>query len=164
MNSNYILNRADANASEVAAAERTPVKVVTVEKKEIIIPSKIEAVDKAVTEATDFASASGFGEAELFAIDMAVREAVANAVKHGNRLDETKAVEISFSNLSKGFEVTIRDFGNGFNVESVPDPTNPENILKANGRGILFMRNFMEEVEWFEHPQGGTVVKMLKLR
>jgi serine/threonine-protein kinase RsbW len=143
---------------------RTLAKFVTVEKKEIVIPSKIESVDKAVTEATRFASASGFGDEAIFAIDMAVREAVINAVKHGNRLDEAKPVEISFGNLDKGFEVTVRDFGAGFDVSEIPDPTDPENLLKANGRGILFMRNFMEEVEWFQHPQGGTVVKMCKLR
>lgn len=136
----------------------------TEEKKEIVIASKIESVDKAVTEATEFAATAGFGDEAIFAIDMAVREAIANAVKHGNQLDETKPVEISLSNLSRGFEVTIRDFGEGFDVDEIPDPTNPENLLKANGRGILFMRNFMDEVEWFQHPQGGTIVKMCKLR
>ena len=146
------------------AVEANAGKLVTQEKKEITIPSKIEAIDNAVIAATEFAAASGFADDAVFAIDMAVREAVANAVKHGNQLDETKPVEISFSNQSRGFEVTIRDFGSGFEIEEVPDPTNPENLLKANGRGILFMRNFMEEVEWFEHPQGGTVVKMCKLR
>ncbi|HLM02241.1 MAG TPA: ATP-binding protein [Pyrinomonadaceae bacterium] len=136
----------------------------TEEKKEIVIPSRVEAVDKAVVEATEFATAAGFGDEALFAIDMAVREAVINAVKHGNQLDETKPVEISFSNLDKGFEVIIRDYGEGFDINEIPDPTDPENLLKANGRGILFMRNFMEEVAWFQHPQGGTVVKMCKLR
>ncbi len=77
---------------------------------------------------------------------MAVREAVANAVKHGNKLDETKRVEITFENTNEGFQITVRDFGMGFAVEEVPDPTNPENLLKANGRGILFMRSFMDSV------------------
>jgi serine/threonine-protein kinase RsbW len=138
--------------------------IVTIDKKEIKIPSNIESVDRAVTAAVEFAAASGFGDEAIFAIDMAVREAVANAVKHGNLLDETKSVEITFVNLPKGFEVTIRDFGDGFEVDEVPDPTNPENLLKASGRGILFMRNFMEEVEWERHTQGGTIVKMRKLR
>lgn len=140
-------------------------KFVTIENiKEIKIPSNIESVDRAVTTAIEFAAASGFGEEAIFAIDMAVREAVANAVKHGNLLDETKSVEITLQNLPRGFSVTIRDFGTGFDVEEVPDPTNPENLLKANGRGILFMRNFMEEVEWERHAQGGMIVKMCKLR
>jgi serine/threonine-protein kinase RsbW len=95
---------------------------------------------------------------------MAVREAVANAVKHGNLLDETKQVEITFENKSEGFEITVRDFGKGFEIETVPDPTNPENLLKASGRGILFMRSFMDKVEWSNHTQGGMIVKMLKKR
>ncbi len=133
-------------------------------KLELNLPSKIESVEKAAAEAAKFAEANGFDEAARFAIDMAVREAVANAVKHGNKLDETKSVEILFEDAGAGFALTVRDFGAGFAVEEVPDPTNPENLLKANGRGILFMRSFMDEVEWSNHATGGMVVKMLKKR
>jgi serine/threonine-protein kinase RsbW len=135
-----------------------------VEKKELNLPSQIESVDRAALVAADFAKESGFGDDALFAIDMAVREAVVNAVKHGNKFDETKEVEVVFNNLPKGLEITVRDFGQGFEVEDVPDPTNPENLMKASGRGILFMRTFMEEVEWVNHENGGTEVKMCKLR
>lgn len=134
------------------------------EKKEFNLPSRIESVERAAQEAAAFAAASGVGEEALFAVDMAVREAAANAVKHGNKEDATKSVEITFENLEAGFQITIRDFGTGFAVEDIPDPTNPENLLKANGRGILFMRSFMEEVEWLNHPDGGMIVKMLKRR
>jgi serine/threonine-protein kinase RsbW len=134
------------------------------EKKELTLQSKLESVDKAAAEAEKFARSADFGDEILFAIDMAVREAVANAVKHGNKMDDTKTVEITFSNLEKGFEITVRDFGEGFDPEDVPDPTNPENLLKANGRGVLFMRTFMEEVEWSRHENGGMIVKMCKLR
>jgi serine/threonine-protein kinase RsbW len=137
---------------------------VTEEKKELTLPSRLESVEKAALEADNFAKEFGFDDNALYAIDMAVREAVANAVKHGNLLDETKQVEITLNNLPKGLEISVRDFGTGFAVEEIPDPTNPENLLKASGRGILFMRNFTEEVEWFRHPEGGTVVKMCKLR
>ena len=47
-------------------------------------------------------------------------------------------------------------------LECVPDPTDPQNILKTSGRGILFMRTFMDEVEWSHHPEGGTMVRMIK--
>ncbi len=134
------------------------------EKKELNLPSRLESIDKAVVEALNFASHVGFSDEEVYAIDMAVREVVANAVKHGNKEDETKAVEITLRNSNEGFEVTVRDFGKGFAVEEVPDPTNPENLLKANGRGILFMKTFMDEVEWFNHANGGMIVKMLKRR
>ncbi len=131
---------------------------------ELNLPSEIESVEKAATEAGKFAETNGFGEEERFAIDMAMREVVANAVKHGNLLDKTKNVEIRMENSVEGLAITVRDFGKGFAVEDVPDPTNPENLLKTNGRGILFMRSFMDEVEWSNHAQGGMVVKMLKKR
>jgi len=126
------------------------------------ISSKIEAIDEAVQKATAFATEAGFGDDALFGIDMAVREALANAVKHGNKLDETKDVEIALTDLGNGMEIRIRDFGKGFDVEEVPDPTNPENLLKASGRGILFMHNFVDKVEWERHPEGGMIVKMIK--
>ncbi|MDQ3129452.1 MAG: ATP-binding protein [Acidobacteriota bacterium] len=131
---------------------------------ELELPSRIESVETAAARAEEFARESGFGEEALGAIDMAVRESVANAVKHGNKLDETKSVEITFSSSADALEITIRDFGAGFAVEEIPDPTNPENLLKATGRGILFMRSFMDEVEWTNHPEGGTIVKMRKNR
>ena len=52
----------------------------------------------------------------------------------------------------------------GFAVDEIPDPTNPENILKANGRGILFMRSFMDVVEWYNPEGDRTAVKMVKRR
>jgi serine/threonine-protein kinase RsbW len=137
---------------------------VSEKKLELELPSRIESVETAATEAEKFARQSGFGEDALNAIDMAVRESVANAVKHGNLLDETKPVELTFSNLRDGLEIIVRDSGRGFAVEDIPDPTNPENLLKANGRGILFMRAFMDEVEWLNHAEGGMIVKMLKRR
>ncbi len=133
-------------------------------KTDINLPSRLESVEKAAQEAENFLKQCGFGDDVAFPVDMAVREAVANAVKHGNLLDETKRVEITFECSNKGFEITVRDFGNGFAVEEIPDPTNPENLLKASGRGILFMRSFMDEVEWSNHTDGGMIVKMLKKR
>jgi serine/threonine-protein kinase RsbW len=134
------------------------------EKLELELPSRIESVEMAAVRAEAFAREAGFGEDALSAIDMAVRESVANAVKHGNLLDETKQVEMTFSDMPFGLEIIVRDFGKGFAPEDVPDPTNPENLLKENGRGILFMRAFMDEVEWSNHAEGGMVVKMLKRR
>jgi serine/threonine-protein kinase RsbW len=95
---------------------------------------------------------------------MAVREAVTNAVLHGNRQDESKPVEVSFKSTPGAIEITVRDRGRGFDTGSVPDPTDPENLLKTNGRGLLFMRTFMDEVQWSRHPEGGTTVRMLKKR
>lgn len=128
------------------------------------IPSSIGAIDEAVQKIAVFAAEGGFGDAEIFAVDMASRESVANAVKHGNRLDESKPVDIELRQDDTGLTIEVRDHGAGFDTESLPDPTNPENLLKSSGRGVLFMRNFMDEVSWRPHPGGGTVVSMLKRR
>jgi len=134
------------------------------EKTEILLPSTIESVEKAAAEAAKFAAQSGLDEGELFGIDMAVREAVVNAVKHGNKLDEAKQIELTFSVSPESFEITVRDFGSGFAVDEVADCTAEENLLKASGRGILFMRSFMDEVEWTCPSGGGTMVRMSKKR
>ncbi|MEZ5347174.1 MAG: ATP-binding protein [Pyrinomonadaceae bacterium] len=126
------------------------------------ISSKIADIDSAVVKTVSFAKEIGFNDDAIFGIDMAMREAVANAVKHGNSLDESKSVDIALRDLTDGIEITVRDFGKGFEVEDVPDPTNPENLLKENGRGILFMQNFVDTVEWHNHPDGGMIVKMVK--
>ena len=128
----------------------------------ISIPSKIESIDEAVVKSVEFAKEVGFAEDAIFGIDMAVREAVANAVKHGNKLDETKKVDVTLNSITEGLEIIVRDRGDGFHVDKVPDPTNPENLLKDSGRGILFMQNFVDTVEWHNHPEGGMMVKMRK--
>jgi serine/threonine-protein kinase RsbW len=136
----------------------------TEEMTELVLPSRIEAIQDAASAAAEFVQRLGLGEDAAFGVDMAVREAVTNAVLHGNRQDEAKAVEVSFKSSPEAIEITVRDYGEGFNTESVPDPTKPENILKTNGRGLLFIRTFMDEVEWARHPDGGTVVRMRKKR
>jgi serine/threonine-protein kinase RsbW len=130
--------------------------------EEFNLPTRIESVDDAAQNAERFARDNGFGDDVVSAIDLAVRESVANAVKHGNKFDETKQVEVTFAKIETGLQITVRDFGAGFSIDEIPDPTNPENLLKANGRGILFMRSFMDEVEWSNAAGGGMMVKMLK--
>lgn len=125
-------------------------------------PSEIASVEAAARIAAAFLAAGGYGEEFAYAVDMAIRESVANAVKHGNRFDETKTVELTLLDLGGGIEVLIRDHGNGFSPEDVPDPTDPENLLMAGGRGILFMRTFMDSVEWSMAEGGGSIVRMRK--
>lgn len=126
------------------------------------MPSRIESVEQAAIKADEFAKKQGLGEDFVSAIDLAIRESVANAVKHGNKFAEEKTVDLTLARTDEGFEITVRDYGTGFNVDEIPDPTDPENLLKTHGRGILFMRSFMDVVEWSNHEGGGLVVKMLK--
>ncbi len=132
------------------------------ETKELRLPSRIESVDEAAMHAETFVKDNGLGDDFVSAVDLAVRESVANAVKHGNKFDPEKVVEITFLRSPKGVEILVRDFGPGFDPDDLPDPTDPANLLKATGRGILFMRSFMDEVEWSNHDGGGMVVKMIK--
>lgn len=131
---------------------------------ELTLPSRIESVDELAVFAEKVARDWGYSDEFISSIDLAVRESVANAVKHGNKFDEDKNVEVMFVDSSDGFEMSVRDFGKGFDIDEIPDPTDPENLLKVTGRGILFMRSFMDEVEWKTNEDGGTTVKMLKKR
>ena len=128
------------------------------------MPSRIDTVATAAAAVAEFLSRSGITEDAAFGIDMAVREAVTNAVVHGNRQDENKTVDVTLKSSPDAVEISVHDQGIGFNPETVPDPTAEENILKASGRGIFFMRSFMDEVDWLIRPGGGTTVRMLKRR
>jgi len=95
-------------------------------------------------------------------IDVAVREAVANAIKHGNEQNPDKQVHVDL--LVEGDELVIRieDEGPGFDPSSVQDPLDPANLVRPNGRGIFFMRSFMDDIQYSLRPEGGTVVTMRK--
>ena len=136
----------------------------TEETTELVLPSRLEAINAAASAAADFVRRLGMSEDAAYGVDMAVREAVTNAVMHGNRRDESKAVEVSFRSTPGEIEITVRDQGPGFDPKTVPDPTDPQNLMKTNGRGLLFMRTFMDGLQWSRHPAGGTVVRMTKRR
>ena len=128
------------------------------------MPSRIETVAAAAAAVAEFVGRSGVSDDAAFGIDMAVREAVTNAVLHGNRQDESKSVDLVLKSSPDAVEISVHDQGPGFNPEDVPDPTASENLLKTSGRGIFFMRTFMDEVDWLIRPEGGTTVRMLKRR
>jgi len=93
-------------------------------------------------------------------IEVALREALLNAIIHGNRKDPHKHVYVTISCGADGeVAMTIRDEGAGFDSSSVPDPTAPEHRMSTHGRGIYLMRALMDEVSFEE---GGTVVRMRK--
>jgi serine/threonine-protein kinase RsbW len=135
---------------------------VTEQTTRLVLPSHIEAVADAAAAATDFVRGCGVGEEAAFGVDMAVREAITNAIVHGNQEDEAKAVEVTLNCLKHALEIEVRDQGKGFDPKNVPDPTDPANILKTSGRGIFLMRSFMDEVQWLMRPEGGTTVRMVK--
>ena len=93
-------------------------------------------------------------------IEIALREALANAVIHGNRNTPHKRVRVTCSCSDDGeISITVRDEGRGFDSSAVPDPTDRNNVLLSHGRGIRLMKALMDEVSFEEN---GTVVRMRK--
>jgi len=93
---------------------------------------------------------------------MALREAVANAIKHGNQLDMSKNVHVEMDVVADTLAISIRDEGVGFDPAAVGDPLAPENRLKTSGRGIFYMRTFMDDVRFRRHPEGGMEIVLKK--
>lgn len=152
----------EAQARRRRGAWKGHTHLVTEETTELELESRIESIAHAAEVAAEVVRRLGLGDEAAFGVDMAVREAVTNAVLHGNRQDKAKKVDVSFRGSPEMLEITVRDRGTGFDLENVPDPTDPQNLMKASGRGILFMRTFMDDVEYLRHPEGGTVVRMTK--
>jgi serine/threonine-protein kinase RsbW len=126
------------------------------------VSSRFEMLDVVQTVLLQCCGLVGFDEEASHYMSVAVRESVVNAIKHGNQQDESKRVHVRFTLQDRALEVEVRDQGKGFDLTEVPDPLAPENLLKAYGRGIFFMRQFMDEVQHSFPPRGGTVVRMLK--
>jgi len=123
--------------------------------------STLESVNKAEEMADKVAAQAGIDEDTRSGVSMAVREAMINAVLHGNNYDPAKRVNLTLEQNGKELIVTITDEGHGFVPEEVPDPLAPENLLKESGRGIFLMRAFMDEVRFRKlHP--GTEIILIK--
>jgi serine/threonine-protein kinase RsbW len=130
------------------------------------IPSNFELLDVIQVASDRLAVLAGLDEDAVHWIGVAVRESVINAIKHGNREDYGKLVTIEFSIAPTAapteFVVRVLDEGEGFEPEEVADPLAPENILKSSGRGIFFMRSFMDDVVLRRGSEGGMEVRMVK--
>lgn len=95
-------------------------------------------------------------------VGIAVREAVANAIKHGNQEDPDKQVEVDFGVDGDELVIQVTDHGTGFELSQVDDPLAPENLLRPNGRGIFFMKSFMDAIDYNFDPEAGTRVTLRK--
>ena len=107
----------------------------------------------------------GLDEDSRHWVGVAVRESVINAIKHGNRNDSSKRVFVDFEAAPETvpeLTIRVRDQGAGFDPGELADPLAPENLLKASGRGIFLIRNFMDQVELRRAPGGGMEILMTK--
>ena len=93
---------------------------------------------------------------------MALREGLANAIKHGNRQDTSKHVHLEMDIVGETLAISIRDEGPGFDPAGVGDPLSPENRLKTSGRGIFYMKTFMDDVRFERLADGGMEILLKK--
>lgn len=128
----------------------------------IEIPSQLKFIKGIAHNIIADAKLMGYDENELRdKIPVTVDEAVTNAIKHGNKFQEDKKVYIDIHIDIDRIKIVVADEGPGFNVKTVPDPTDPTNFLKPSGRGILFMSIGMDEVRYNEK---GNILTLIKYR
>lgn len=119
-------------------------------------PSAPGAGKRVLDQVLEQLEASEWEPQEVFGVNMALEEALVNAIKHGNRNDETKRVRVSARLSPQQLWVRIEDDGPGFDPATVPDPTSPENLDRPSGRGLMLMRAFMSRVDF--NQRGNCVI------
>lgn len=125
----------------------------------MVIPSDLQAAHRLALELLGIVNHCGYGESCAFAIRLALEEALTNAVRHGNRMNPAKAVEVEYDIDPQRAIITVTDQGEGFDPDAVPDPTIDENLEKPSGRGIMLMRAYMDEVCFNDR---GNQVRLVK--
>jgi serine/threonine-protein kinase RsbW len=103
----------------------------------------------------------GFTEDDVFGVHLAVEEAFHNAVEHGNQRDAGKKVTVDYTVSREKVEIKITDEGSGFDPGTIPDPRVGDNLYRPNGRGLLLITAYMDEVHY---NQSGNCVTMVRLR
>ena len=127
---------------------------------EALMPSNVKAISPLLEQVIRLIEESHCVAGEELAVELALREALNNAVVHGNRLDPAKLVQVYCRcELGKELSLVVRDQGIGFDPNGISDPLALENLQAEHGRGILLMRSQMDEVSF---ERGGTEVHMRK--
>lgn len=126
-------------------------------EKKLSITSKIDNLRKVEKVIDEISSEFNIGEDQYGNILIAALEASNNAILHGNKLDESKNVEIVFSISEDTLKIKVEDNGPGFDFENIPDPTAPENIENVNGRGIFLMEKLSDSISF---DRDGAIVEL----
>ena len=129
--------------------------------KVLSIPSDLNAAWNAQQKVMEEVKARGYSENAVFAIRLALDEALNNAISHGNRRDKSKKVNIEYTIGEAAVTITVSDEGTGFDPNHVPDPTLDEFLERPHGRGIMLMRAYMTDVRF---GKGGNIVTLIKTR
>lgn len=128
----------------------------------ISVASRFEHIDLIQIVFDDALERLGLDEDSRHWVGIAIREAVANAIEHGNRKNPEKEVDVELALADQEAIIRVHDRGEGFDPGAVDDPLAPENRLKPDGRGIFYMKNFVDKIEYEHRPDGGTVVILRK--
>jgi len=124
------------------------------------IPSQIEMLEPVVHRAMQVMAEHGCVDGQCAAAELSLREALANAILHGNKAQPRKRVQLDcFHERDGSLLVVVQDEGQGFDPDAVRDPTRPENLFRTVGRGIHLIKHFMDEVEY---RNGGRELRMRK--
>lgn len=126
--------------------------------------SKTAYIDLAQSIGEKLFETLDFRQDQIYWMSIALREAVNNAIKHGNKENSNKRVFIDFHVFNDKLQILIKDEGTGFDISTIPDPTEEENILKPSGRGLFFIRSFMDEINVVESGEKGTLLELVKYR
>lgn len=118
------------------------------EDRNVLILSKLDDIILVIAEITSDAEEVGFNSSRLSELQVALHEAISNAVKHGNKFDENKKVTVEWKQEGSGLRISVKDEGNGFNPEEVPNPLAPENLMKDSGRGLHFIKQLARETHF----------------
>ena len=110
-----------------------------------------------------FSKELNLDESKLSGLLLAVTEAVTNAIIHANKCDETKKVQMNVTKDGNKLIITIKDEGKGFDPSKVPDPTEPENLLKDSGRGLYLMKIYTDELKYNLTPTGTETILILNI-
>jgi serine/threonine-protein kinase RsbW len=140
----------------------------TTSRVSLTLDSTVASVSVVEDTALQYAHAAGFSDDIANHLAMVAGEAAANAVIHGNRYDANRRVTATFEITPSALIIKVADEGPGVDVDSIPDPLAPENLLRSSGRGVFLMRAFMDEVHFRNlHPgteNPGTEITMVKHR
>lgn len=124
------------------------------------LESKIDSVDAAELIALGVGREIGLQGERLDHLGMAVREMMVNAVTHGNGYSRDKSVHLDIESSREEIRVAVRDEGEGFDPKDVPDPTQPDNLLKTSGRGLLLMGALADEFSIRRAEAGGMLAEI----
>lgn len=122
-------------------------------------PNKLPLVEEFLEE---ISAGANMDRTHLNNLLLAVNEAISNAMLHGNKASVDKKVSLKVEMEDTSLKVYIKDEGKGFNPDSVPDPTEPENIFRDSGRGLYIMKSCMDEISYNFTPEGTELVLSMK--